>query len=148
MPISTRLLNATNKLESWMRTDALPLWTSIGINPENGGVYEGLLANGQPDINANTRTRVQTRQIYVFALAADQGWLANGLPVIANIVRYIDNTAKVEKHQGGYAHLLSSQGEIIDAKLDAYDFAFYILACAYRYKAFGDFIKSFLQRKK
>ena len=48
MPISTRLLNATNKLESWMRTDALPLWTSTGINPDNGGVYEGYLPMVNP----------------------------------------------------------------------------------------------------
>lgn len=138
MPISTRLLTATNKLKLWMQDDALPLWSSIGLNPDNGAVYERLFADGQPDTSANSRTRVQARQIYVFAIAAEKGWLSDSLPVIANIVSFLDKAAKVEQHASGYAHLLSSNGEIIDDKLDSYDFAFFILSCAYRYQAFGD----------
>ncbi|WP_281559497.1 AGE family epimerase/isomerase [Thalassomonas sp. RHCl1] len=138
MTISNRLVDASKKLELWMQQQALPLWSTRGINPNNGAVFERLLPDGQPDLSANNRTRVQARQIYVFSVAAQQGWFEQGLPVIADIVNYLDNSARLEQYQAGYAHLLSSKGEILDDKLDAYDFAFFILACAYRYQAFGD----------
>ncbi len=138
MTISNHLINVTHRLQSWMQNDALPFWTTVGINDSNGSVYERLLNNGQPDTCADNRTRVQARQAFVFSSAAHHGWLPNALPVVANIVNFMEKSAKPSQNESGYAHLLSADGNIIDAKFDAYDFAFYILACAHRYQAFGD----------
>jgi mannose/cellobiose epimerase-like protein (N-acyl-D-glucosamine 2-epimerase family) len=136
MPISKTLLEQTFCLEKWVKDKALPFWSSIGINPENASVYEQLDDSGQPDLSANIRSRVQSRQVFVFASAQNMGWMDNALPIIAGIDNFLNVHARNAGE--GYAHLLSPEGKIIDPRKDAYDFAFYILACAYRYKTFSD----------
>ncbi|MFT6992836.1 MAG: mannose-6-phosphate isomerase [Paraglaciecola sp.] len=136
--LSEYLTNQIYNLEQWMTKKALPLWSTVGINPDNASVYERLNELGQPDSSANLRTRVQARQIFVFASAQSMGWMENALPCVAGIDGFLNQHAKQSKDEAGFAHLLSHDGKIIDAKKDAYDFAFYILACAYRYKVFHD----------
>lgn len=121
-----------------MTKKALPLWSSKGINPLNASVYERLDESGEPDISADLRSRVQARQIFVFASAQNMGWMENALPHVAGIDQFLNQYAKQSKLDEGFAHLLSHDGTIIDGKKDAYDFAFFILACAYRYKVFHD----------
>jgi mannose-6-phosphate isomerase len=136
--ISNYLTNQIFNLEQWMTKKALPLWSTTGINPGNASVYERLNASGEPDLSANLRTRVQARQIFVFASAQSMGWMDNALPRVAGIDGFLNKYAKQGKNEAGFAQLLSHDGVIIDGKKDAYDFAFYILACAYRYKVFHD----------
>jgi mannose/cellobiose epimerase-like protein (N-acyl-D-glucosamine 2-epimerase family) len=132
------LTNQISNLEQWMTKKALPLWSTVGINPDNASVYERLNESGQPDTCANLRTRVQVRQIFVFASAQNMGWMDNALTCVAGIDGFLNQYATQDKAEPGFVHLLSHDGVIIDAKKDAYDFAFYILACAYRYKVFHD----------
>ena len=136
--LSEYLTNQISNLEQWMTKKALPLWSTTGINPFNASVYERLNESGQPDTNADLRTRVQARQIFVFAAAQSMGWMENTLPYVAGIDGFLNQYAKQGEGEVGFAHLLSHDGVIIDGKKDAYDFAFYILACAYRYKVFHD----------
>jgi mannose-6-phosphate isomerase len=140
MPVSTPFLSQSLRLETWMKGKALPLWSKTGINPINHSVYERLKENGQPDHDTNMRSRVQSRQMFVFAAAQNMGWMDNALPIVAGINHFLDKHAKVANSSEGYAHLLDSSGKIIDPKKDAYDFAFYILACVYRYKTFNDLL--------
>lgn len=136
MPISQSLIKQTQCLEKWMKDKALPFWSSVGINSANASVYERLDESGQPDLSVNMRSRVQSRQIFVFSCAQNMGWMDNSLPIVAGIDNFLNMHAR---NQGdGYAHLLSPDGIIIDPKKDAYDFAFFILACAYRYKTYSD----------
>ena len=136
--VSEYLTNQIFNLEQWMTTKALPLWSTVGINPSNASVYERLNASGNPDTSANLRTRVQARQIFVFASAQSMGWMENTLPLVAGIDGFLNQYAKQGQTEAGFVHLLSHEGTVIDGKKDAYDFAFYILACAYRYKVFHD----------
>jgi mannose/cellobiose epimerase-like protein (N-acyl-D-glucosamine 2-epimerase family) len=140
MLISAHFLTQTLRLETWIKDKALPFWSSTGINSTNQSVFERLDDNGQPDLNANMRSRVQSRQILVFCAAQNMGWMDNVLPIVAGIDNFLDSHAKVQNSGEGYAHLLSPDGKIIDPKKDAYDFAFYILACVYRYKTFNDLL--------
>jgi len=136
--LSEYLTHQIFNLEQWMTKKALPLWSTVGINPHNASVYERLNEAGEPDTCANLRTRVQARQIFVFASAHSMGWMENALPRVAGIDAFLNQYAKQGEGEAGFAHLLSHDGKIIDAKKDAYDFAFYILACAYRYNVFHD----------
>lgn len=131
-PLSTQ----TKRFEHWMINSALPLWVSRGINPNNNSAYERLKPNGLPDLQSTSRSRVQARQVFVFAAAHRMGWLNNALPVISGIECFLNNNARVKGP--GYVHLLDADGQVIDGKKDAYDFAFFILACAYKYQTFGD----------
>jgi mannose/cellobiose epimerase-like protein (N-acyl-D-glucosamine 2-epimerase family) len=45
---------------------------------------------------------------------------------------------KLSANAVGYAQLLSPENQIIEPKLDCYDFAFYLLACFHRFKTFNE----------
>jgi mannose-6-phosphate isomerase len=57
---------------------SLPLWSGEGWDPVAGGFVEKLDTEGRADRAAPRRVRVQARQIYCFAKAADLGWYPQG----------------------------------------------------------------------
>ena len=57
---------------------SLPLWSGEGWDPAAGGFVEKLDTEGRADRAAPRRVRVQARQIYCFAKAADLGWYPQG----------------------------------------------------------------------
>jgi len=138
MPDLEYFIEQTNRLESWMKSKAIPLWSSIGINPENQSAFECLDPSGVPDYSANLRARVQSRQIFVFCSAYLMGWMHNAKEKVLGINQFLNANAKNTQQSAGYAHLLTTSGKILDSKNDTYDFAFFILASAYRYKVFND----------
>ena len=56
----------------WMRTAALPLWSTLGTHAD-GAFVEALTAEGRP-AEEHRRARVQSRQIFVFCHAGALGW--------------------------------------------------------------------------
>ncbi len=128
----------SQRFTAWLQNSALPFWSQQGINPQTGAVYEKFNADHQPDLGAVFRSRVQARQIFVFAAAYQQGWLPDALPVVAGIQHFLNRHAKKDSSDAGYVHSLTVAGEQLDQKLDAYDFAFFLLSCAYRYQSFSD----------
>ena len=138
MCTSVNLNKQINQLIYWLKDDALPYWTTAGIKPQNGAVYEQMLFNGQPDLDINQRLRVQARQIMVFCAAQQQQWLNNASPIVSRIVRFMHNHGQISANSAGYAQQLSADNQIIEPKLDSYDFAFYLLACFHRFKTFNE----------
>ncbi|WP_448249693.1 AGE family epimerase/isomerase [Thalassotalea agariperforans] len=134
----TNLVINTQKLVNWFKFDALPLWSTTGIDKLTGGVYERLLKNGEPDLSAARRVRVNYRQMYVFSLAHELGWMENAQDLVSKINNYLKNKAKTSECESTFAHLLDYNSKIIDPKQDTYDLAFYLLSCAQRFKAFDD----------
>lgn len=73
-PQSTSLVEAAKSQDLWLRTAALPIWATVGVDQANGAFREALTRAGVP-ADPYRRTRVQARQTFVFASAA-----ADGLP--------------------------------------------------------------------
>lgn len=131
------LIASADCFENWITQQALPLWSTAGINPETGASYERFLADGSIDISANTRLRVQARQMFVFSLAAELGWLENAQATVDGIAGFVAAHA-VHTSGLGYVHLLSPDNRVKNPMRDLYDHAFFLLACAWRYRAFND----------
>ncbi len=132
-----KLIASATRFESWIKQQALPLWSTSGINPETGASYERFLASGQVDTSADTRLRVQARQIFVFSLASKLGWLDNAEAKVRRMVDFVSSHA-VHPSGRGYVHLLSPDNQVKNPMRDLYDHAFFLLACAWRYRAFND----------
>jgi hypothetical protein len=66
------------KLKLRMINHALPLWSKEGWDRTTGGFVERLDQEGRADRLAPRRVRVQARQIYCFAKAAQMGWYPDG----------------------------------------------------------------------
>lgn len=131
------LIASAARFENWITQQALPLWSTVGINPGTGASYERFLADGNIDTSADTRLRVQARQIFVFSLAAELGWLENAQAKVNGIAGFVAAHA-VHPSGRGYVHLLSPDNQVKNPMRDLYDHAFFLLACAWRYRAFKD----------
>ena len=62
-----------DRVRDWLFRQALPLWADAGIDAE-GRFFEKLDFDGRPITGRPRRTRVQARQVYVFAEAVSLGW--------------------------------------------------------------------------
>src|SRR6267378_654387 len=73
---------------------SLPLWSREGWDPSRGGFVEQLDIEGGADYQAPRRVRVQARQIYCFAKAAQIGWYPEGREIAIKGLDYLLAKAK------------------------------------------------------
>ena len=117
-------------LKDHLITHSLPLWATMGWDTSRGGFIERLDANGAPHLEADRRVRVQARQIYSFAKAAQLGWYPDGRDLALKGLDYMIEKAREPDAKPGYVHLLNSDGSVKDPLRDSYDHAFVLLALA------------------
>lgn len=126
------------RLQDWAIEAALPLWAEAGFDRVRGGFHERLLWDGSPDTTAGRRTRVQARQIYVYAHAAVLGWYPDGLPLALRALEFLLAKCRSPDGRPGYIHRLDAENAIADPLRDTYDHAFILLALAWLARASGD----------
>ena len=118
----------------WLFRQALPLWAQAGIDAD-GRFFEKLDFDGRPITGLPRRTRVQARQVYVFAEAAVLGW-PEGEAVAR---RGLD--ALIRDHRRGdglWVRATDDAGAVIDATPDLYDLAFVLFALAAAHRVLKD----------
>ena len=121
------LAEAAAWFDSWLRTAALPLWATVGVDAATGGFREALTLEGRP-FDPQRRTRVQARQAFVFARAA-----ADGLPGPWGAVatRGFDWFAQHARRPDGlFATTLDASGAQTSSQPHLYEHAFVLLALA------------------
>jgi mannose/cellobiose epimerase-like protein (N-acyl-D-glucosamine 2-epimerase family) len=136
-----------NVLKTLMVDHSLPLWSREGWDPATGGFVERFDAGGRADYQAPRRVRVQARQVYCFAKAAQLGWYPQGREVAMKGLEYLLAKAKSPDSRPGFVHLIDPDGCALDLTRDTYDHAFVLLALATVYQLsrdaqVGDEIKS------
>ncbi|MBN9012983.1 MAG: AGE family epimerase/isomerase [Rhizobiales bacterium] len=112
----------------------LPLWAGRGWDAQRGGFVDRLGADGEPDWDAPRRLRVQARQIYSFARAAQLGWYPEGRMLALNGFDYMLSKARSPDGEPGYVSLLADNGLMMSSARDTYDHAFVLLALAAVYQ--------------
>ena len=115
-------------LKTLMIEHSLPLWAREGWDSSRGGFVERLDAAGRADPLAPRRVRVQARQIYSFALAAQLGWYPQGREIAMGGLDYLLTKAKSPDGRLGFVHLLDPDGGVLNPLRDTYDHAFILLA--------------------
>tara|TARA_R110000744_G_scaffold26786_3_gene65778 strand:+ start:21310 stop:22476 length:1167 start_codon:yes stop_codon:yes gene_type:complete len=127
---------AIHRLDNWLGKHTLPYWAENGFMP-NGSAIEGFLANGQADVSANKRIRVQARQMFCCAYASKQGWLKDAMHKVNQLDNFVQQHAQIDD-SGMFSHILDNQDKVADPSVDLYDCAFFLLAYAWRYAVFND----------
>jgi mannose/cellobiose epimerase-like protein (N-acyl-D-glucosamine 2-epimerase family) len=117
---------------------SLPLWSREGWDPSRGGFVEQLDIEGGADYQAPRRVRVQARQIYCFAKAAQIGWYPQGREIAMKGLEYLLAKAKSPDGRPGFVHLLDPDGSTMNATRDSYDHAFVLLALSTVYRLSHD----------
>lgn len=127
-------LTIVETLKTLMIQHSLPLWAGIGWDQSTGGFIEKLDQSGKADVAAPRRIRVQARQIYCYARAAQLGWYPQAREIAMKALGYLLSRAKSPDGEPGYVHLLAPDGAVMDARRDTYDHAFVLLALSSVYQ--------------
>jgi len=137
-PIDTSADGIVNSLKTQLVEHALPLWSGEGWDATAGGFVERLDFEGRADRAAPRRVRVQARQIYCYAKAAQIGWFPQGAEIARKGLDYLLTKAKSPDGKPGFVHLLAPDGTVLNPLRDTYDHAFVLLALAALYQLDGD----------
>lgn len=114
------------------------VWSSRAWDSDNGGFVEQLTMDGEADRAADRRVHVQARQVFSFAKAIELRW-PGAQKVHALVDQGIDYLDTIARHpEGGWVHMLKSDGSCVDDTRDLYDHAFLILAGATAYQVTGN----------
>jgi mannose-1-phosphate guanylyltransferase/mannose-6-phosphate isomerase len=123
----TTLTEAAGWYRSWLADAALPLWAGAGVEPSSGA-FRDLLTIGGRAVPTHARARVQARQMFVYASAAQAGFGDRWLEVARR---------GFEAYRGGYqrsdglfAILVDETGRVLDDTPRLYEQAFSLLAMA------------------
>jgi mannose/cellobiose epimerase-like protein (N-acyl-D-glucosamine 2-epimerase family) len=129
----TKLRQAADAAETWLREAALPLWGTAGVDA-SGSFHERLHFDGRPDLDCPRRMRVQARQLYVYSEAAVRGWWGPARAVAeAGFAAFIRD-CWARDGQPGFLHTFGQDKAPLDLKRDTYDHAFGLFALAWYYK--------------
>lgn len=128
---------SARRMVRWMKADALPFWATRGWDAKRGGFHERFFFDGTPDDLTVRRVRVQWRQIYVLAHAAELGW-HNGLKLAFQGLERLLEKAWAPDGAPGFAHVLAPDGSVVESERDPCDHAFAILALCWLAKSTGD----------
>lgn len=121
-------------LRQLMIEHTLPLWSARGWDTRRGGFIDRLGKDGEPDLEAPKRLRVQARQIFSFSRAAHLGWYPQGRTIALKGLDYMLAKARSPDGKPGYVNLLAPDGAAISDDRDTYDHAFVLLALAAVYQ--------------
>jgi mannose/cellobiose epimerase-like protein (N-acyl-D-glucosamine 2-epimerase family) len=123
-------------VEQWIRLQALPLWSTRGVDSKHGGFVEHLTLDAGDAKVPYKRVRAQARQVYCFSHAALLGLSSNAAEVADSGWRFLMTHGR--RADGAWVRRLSPEGAVLDATSDAYDLAFVLFAHAWRYRLAPD----------
>jgi mannose-6-phosphate isomerase len=129
------LREVSSRFFGWLTNDALPLWSTTGVDWEGGGFVEQLTPDGTVVADVR-RARLVARQIFAFKSAGDLGW--NG-PVDRLVEHGLE--ALLNRH-------VTEGGEVVpryiptedrgEGAFDLYDQAFVLFGLAHGFAHTGD----------
>jgi mannose/cellobiose epimerase-like protein (N-acyl-D-glucosamine 2-epimerase family) len=136
--ITAKQQDIVKTLKTLVTEHSLPIWSGEGWDSAAGGFVEKLDIEGRADRAAPRRIRVQARQIYCFAKAAELGWYPQGREIAIKGLEYLLAKAKSPDGRPGFVHMLGPDGSAINSLRDTYDHAFVLLALSTVYQLNGD----------
>ncbi len=125
-PPGEGLAGAATRMAQWLRTNALPLWGTVGTNPD-GSFREAIDGQGGA-VDAPRRSRVQTRQVWTYCRAGAHGWNGPWSALAGRGFTAFDRDFR--RDDGGWRTLAGPDGEAIDDTVMLYDQAFALLAAS------------------
>jgi mannose-1-phosphate guanylyltransferase/mannose-6-phosphate isomerase len=120
------------RVRRWLFDEALPLWSTAGVDERHGGFFEALSFDGSP-LPRPKRMRTMARQVYAFAVAREHGWTGPADALIDHGIRFMAGNGRTSG--GGFVRALSAEGEVVDPAEDSYDHACVLLALAHAHNA-------------
>ncbi|EHR8835285.1 AGE family epimerase/isomerase [Shigella flexneri] len=124
------MLKQSRQFTDWMRHEALPCFLQQGVINRDGTIS---FAETVPAAPGAIRSRVQTRQLYVFTHATRTGWIDAG-----DTVNRIVETGLRHFHDAQGAFYFSDGGDAASKQQNTYEQAFALLAFSELWALTGD----------
>ncbi|HTC50789.1 MAG TPA: AGE family epimerase/isomerase [Steroidobacteraceae bacterium] len=122
------------RLLTWLIDDAYPVWATAGFDAVHRAFHERLLPGGALG-DEPRRARVQTRQVYAYARAAQLGWRGDARTLVEAGLSFF--TRHYLRADGLFHTLVAPDGKVRDDRAALYDQAFALLALASAQQALG-----------
>jgi mannose/cellobiose epimerase-like protein (N-acyl-D-glucosamine 2-epimerase family) len=127
----------TDDLRRWLLSGVVPWWRTRALDRASGGYHEVLATTGEPRFLLGQTTLVTARLVYVFAhaqiLAPDPATLAAARHGFRFLIERLWDPV-----EGGFYGSVDRDGRPLDPRMDAYDTAFVLFACAWLARATGE----------
>lgn len=121
-----------DRLQSWLRRQALPLWDQHGVDRAAGGYFEQLQyqapSGGIEAGGMLRRGRVVARQLFVFDLGHRIGWRSNRSDPVEHGCEYLFST--LHRGQGLFYSAVDATTGEPQEHFSLYEQAFYLFALA------------------
>ena len=130
----TTIGEAVGRLRGWTISQALPLWSSAGVDPLRGTFVERLSTAGEPLFDVPRRTMVQARQIYVFAHAHLLGVSPAGRDLALGAAERLVADRHAVDGQPGWVFSADRDGRVVDPRRDLYTHAFVLYGLAWAHR--------------
>jgi mannose/cellobiose epimerase-like protein (N-acyl-D-glucosamine 2-epimerase family) len=122
-------------LRGWTFGTLIPAWIERAVDRRAGGYVELLESDGRPIPEADRGTLTTARLVYTFSHAAHLG---GGDQALAAARHGFALLSKAETLIGYVPKRFLPDGTATDARLDLYDLAFVLFACAHYHRATGE----------
>lgn len=133
---------SSDRIGDWLANQALPLWSHAGLDDEAGGFVETLTLDHRPNFDRPKRLRVQARQCFTYSYAHILGWSPphGGTDALEAAQRGFDFMTRHYWNEttGGFVFSANRNGAPEDTRIEAYEQAFGLFACAWYYAASGN----------
>ncbi len=127
-----QLQEAANRCQAYLTNIALPFWEKSGVIHRKLGFVENFnLKTQQPNLYLHRRLRMQARQTWVFAKAANMRLSKNAHAIAESGWQVIHNHYK--SAQGGYIFSVNKDGKPTNTARFLYEQAFVLLALSELY---------------
>jgi mannose-1-phosphate guanylyltransferase/mannose-6-phosphate isomerase len=136
-PTFATLPEAAGWTGHWLKSHALPLWWRVGVDRHKGGFHEGVTAAGTAHL-APRRARVQVRQMFSYATAAELGWTDAGEAAVRHGWSFFQE--RFARPDGLFRTRLGADGSPDDERAFIYDQAFALLGMAAAHRLAPDTI--------
>ena len=122
---------------AWLCERALPFWSTTGRDAASGGFHERMDLSGAPDHAAPRRAMVQARQIAVFSLAHERGWI-DARDIVGPAVEHLIKTYHARDGRPGWLFSVDAAGMPVDSRRDTYTHAFALFALGWAHAVLDD----------
>lgn len=120
------------QLLHWLRTHALPLWETHGVDRASGGYFESITFDAERrvfDARGDIRRgRVVARQMFVFHTGRSLGWQCGDLDPLRHGCDYL--FAHLKRDDGLFHTAVDARSRIESGVFSLYEAAFYLFAMA------------------
>jgi len=115
-------------LTGWLVENALPVWSSNGLDPRRGACCEAIDLGTLEGTRSPCRARVVPRQIYSFLEGSKLGWDGPAKDIATDLHDWYTRTYLLE--QGHFATAVDWDNNVSDRSFDLYNQAFSLFGLA------------------